>query len=274
MSHDGYAGAAEDYHRGRLPYPTSLESVLEEAVGRGGRLLDVGCGPGTVGLRLVRMFDDVVGVDRDAGMVDYASSRAHAMGLDPARFVRASVEELPEDLGRFRVVVVAQAFHWFEGRRAARAIHRLLEPGGHCVVIYAWSLTGDPAPDSGLPTPPYAAMDDLGARLAVPRGGPASSTPNDETEPMTAAGFDGPVAWHVPGGDLVVSSADDLVARWLSRSDAEAFRTGTRRETYTAAAIRMLREASEAGFAERVRDARFNVWTKRAGSRRNDDAGR
>jgi SAM-dependent methyltransferase len=83
------------------------------------------------------------------------------MGLASARFVQASAEELPADLGTFRVVVVAQAFHWFDGPRAAKAIRRVLEPGGHCVVLYAWSLRGDPAPNSGLPEPPYAAMDEL-----------------------------------------------------------------------------------------------------------------
>jgi hypothetical protein len=79
---------------------------------------------------------------------------------------------------------------------------------------------------------------------------------------MTAAGFDGPDGWRVPGGEVVVSSAGDLIARWLSRSDAAASRTGPRRVEYIAAAEKILRNASEAGFAERLRDARFNVWTK------------
>jgi SAM-dependent methyltransferase len=224
-------------------------------------MLDVGCGPGTVGLRLGGLFDQVVGVDREAGMVDFARSRAHAMGLESARFVRASAEDLPADLGTFRVVVVAQAFHWFEGRRAAMAIRRLLEPGGRCVVIYGWTLSGDPAPDSGLPTPPHAAMAELGEGLAGPRGGVGQSGLGDEAEPMIAAGFEGPVARHVPGGDLVVSSADDVIARWLSRSDARSLRSGERREAYIVAAHQLLRKTSEAGFAERLRDARFNVWT-------------
>lgn len=49
-----YAGSAEHYERGRLPYPSQLAPVLADAMsldGRG-RLLDVGCGPGIVALRL------------------------------------------------------------------------------------------------------------------------------------------------------------------------------------------------------------------------------
>jgi ubiquinone/menaquinone biosynthesis C-methylase UbiE len=102
VSADWYAGAAEDYGRGRLPYPSALESSFESAVGRGGRLLDVGCGPGTVGLRLAGLFDAVVGVDREADMVEYARVRGESMGLASARFVQASAEELPADLGTFR----------------------------------------------------------------------------------------------------------------------------------------------------------------------------
>jgi SAM-dependent methyltransferase len=261
VSQEWYVGAAEDYVRGRLPYPASLKASLEAAVGRGGRMLDVGCGPGIVTLRLAEMFDEVVGVDREAGMVEYARSRARAIGLGSARFVRASAEDLPADLGRFRVVVVAQAFHWFDGQAAAEGIRRLLERGGRCVVIYAWSLSGDPAPGSGLPVPAYRAMDALSQRMSGHRGGPARSAPDDESGPMAAAGFDGPVGWQVPGGELIVSSPGDLIARWLSRSDAARFRAGRPREEYVVAAERILRTASEAGFAERVRDARFNVWT-------------
>ena len=269
MSDRWYADAAEDYERGRLPCPSALESVFEAAVGRGGRLLDLGCGPGTVGLRLSGLFDDLVGVDSERGMVRHARGRAAAMGLEHARFVQASAEDLPADLGTFRVVVVGQAFHWFDGGRAAESIRRVLEPGGHCVVVYAWSLRGDPVADPARPEPPYAAMDALGERLRARVGGRRDdlprSAPGDESGPMRAAGFEGPRGWRVPGGDIVVSSTGDLIARWLSRSDAAGLRTGSPRAMYVAAAEGLLRNASESGFAERLRDARMEVWTRPVG---------
>jgi hypothetical protein len=262
VAHDPYADAAQHYERGRLPYPSRLEQLVEAAVGRGGRLLDVGCGPGTVVLRLAGLFDEVVAADRDASMLEHARNRAAAMGLRTARFVHATVEDLPADLGPFRVVLVAQAFHWFDGPRAAEAIARLLEPGGHCVVLYAWSLKGDPAPGDALPVPPYEAMNALVERLAGKGSGPGVSAPTDESGPMSRAGLAGPNAWQVPGGEVVVSSADDLVSRWLSRSDAAVLRTEPRLGEYTAAAKEILDAASGVGFAERLRDARFNVWTE------------
>nr|BFD83388.1 hypothetical protein StreXyl84_27890 [Streptomyces sp. Xyl84] len=51
-----FAGSAAYYRRGRLPYAPGLADVLAGALepdGRG-RLLDVGCGPGTLALDLAR----------------------------------------------------------------------------------------------------------------------------------------------------------------------------------------------------------------------------
>jgi hypothetical protein len=53
-----FAGAAEYYEQGRLPYAPGLADVLARSLtldGQG-RLLDVGCGPGTVALRLEPLF--------------------------------------------------------------------------------------------------------------------------------------------------------------------------------------------------------------------------
>ena len=48
-----------------------------------GRLLDVGCGPGNIALKLARRFPQmwVVGVDYAASMVLAASAAASAQGL-------------------------------------------------------------------------------------------------------------------------------------------------------------------------------------------------
>ena len=73
-----FAGAAEYYEQGRLPYAPGLADVFARSLaldGRG-RLLDVGCGPGTVTLRLAPLFEAVVGVDPDAEMLAQASRAA------------------------------------------------------------------------------------------------------------------------------------------------------------------------------------------------------
>src|SRR5436190_15932590 len=59
-----FAGAAPYYMQGRLPYAEGLGDALRTSLaldGRG-RLLDVGCGPGVVTVRLAHLFDEVVGL--------------------------------------------------------------------------------------------------------------------------------------------------------------------------------------------------------------------
>ena len=67
-----FAGAASYYERGRLPYSPALADVFEHAVGLDGRgrLLDIGCGGRAPSpRRLAHLFETVVGVDPDAGML-------------------------------------------------------------------------------------------------------------------------------------------------------------------------------------------------------------
>jgi 2-polyprenyl-3-methyl-5-hydroxy-6-metoxy-1,4-benzoquinol methylase len=66
-----YAGAAVHYRSGRPPYSPQLEALLAEDLGLdgSGRLLDVGCGPGILTVRLARLFEGVVGLDPDPAMI-------------------------------------------------------------------------------------------------------------------------------------------------------------------------------------------------------------
>ena len=60
MKHDPdiYQGTAWYYSRFRPPYPDALVKVLRDTFGLdgAGRLLDLGCGPGPVALRVAHLF--------------------------------------------------------------------------------------------------------------------------------------------------------------------------------------------------------------------------
>ena len=94
-----FAGTAGYYERGRLPYAPGLADELADALkldGRG-RLLDVGCGPGTVALGLAHLFGDIVGVDPDGEMIAEARRAAATAGVrrSAQRWVQARAEDLP-----------------------------------------------------------------------------------------------------------------------------------------------------------------------------------
>jgi 2-polyprenyl-3-methyl-5-hydroxy-6-metoxy-1,4-benzoquinol methylase len=90
-----FAGAAAYYDRGRLPYAPGLADAFENALGLDGRgrLVDVGCGPGTIALRLAGMFQEVVGLDADAGMIQAAERLASERGVTNARWVQGRAED-------------------------------------------------------------------------------------------------------------------------------------------------------------------------------------
>ena len=132
-----FAGSAPYYVRGRLPYARGLPEALASALaldGRG-RLIDVGCGPGIIALLLAHLFEEVVGIDPDAGMLEEAVRRAAEQRATNARWVRMRAEELPAGLGRFRVAMFAQSFHWMDRDRVAALIRDMLERGGAVVLV-------------------------------------------------------------------------------------------------------------------------------------------
>src|SRR6202007_153378 len=69
-----YDGAAAHYRYGRPAYSPRLEAVLtaELALDGSGTLLDGGCGPGILTVRLAHLFEEAVGLDPDADMLGRA----------------------------------------------------------------------------------------------------------------------------------------------------------------------------------------------------------
>src|SRR3954447_17685795 len=133
-----YKGAAAHYGHGRPPYSSELESVLahELTLDGSGRLLDVGCGPGVLTVRLAPLFQEAVGLDPDAGMLAEARRAALTRGVPNVRWVEAVAEDLPDAApGPFRLVTFGQSFHWTDEARVAEAVYDMLDPSGAIALI-------------------------------------------------------------------------------------------------------------------------------------------
>ena len=76
-----YLGSAAHYRYGRPAYSPELEAVLTHRAGLdgNGRLLDAGCGPGVLTIRLAPLFAQAVGLDPDAGMLDKFAGEVRAL---------------------------------------------------------------------------------------------------------------------------------------------------------------------------------------------------
>ncbi|MGN6563752.1 MAG: class I SAM-dependent methyltransferase [Thermomicrobiales bacterium] len=266
-----FKGSARYYERGRLPYPPGLADAIAGALaldGRG-RLLDVGCGPGTIALRLAHLFAEVVGLDPDADMLVEAERRAAALGIGNVQWVCVRAEELPASLGVVRVATFAQSFHWMDRDRVAAAILAMLEPGGAFVQISA-PQEALPEPDRPLshPFPPRAAIADLVRRYLGPvrragQGVLPYGTPGDEQAVLRRVGFGDPEVVVAGGRQVIVRSIDDLVAQVYSTSSSAPHLFGPRLAEFEDELRALLAAATPSGFfAEQTGDAEVRIWRK------------
>jgi SAM-dependent methyltransferase len=249
---------------GRLPYPEALPATVraELELDGAGRLLDVGCGPGSLTLPLAPLFAEVVGIDADAGMIDEAAKRARDAGVGNVRWVRMRGEELSADLGEFRVATFAQSFHWMDGDRVAAIVRDMLEPGGRLVHVGATTHRGV-ATDQPLPapSPPREEISELVVRYLGGLGRPPARVARGEDDVYRRAGFEGPRRVTVPRDEIFLRSEDEIVASVFSLSSAAPHLFGERRDAFERDLRALLRTVSPDGrFAEKAREIEFSIW--------------
>ena len=195
-----FQGCAAHYDVGRIPYAEGLADALGLATPMHrtkGRLLDVGCGPGTIALRCAHLFDEVVGLDPDADMLREAARLAHTRGITNAQWVALRAEALPANLGLFRIVTFAASLHWLNRLQVFSTVRSMLVAGGVAVHVDNPGYRRDSAAITGwaFPSPPEQALEALRVRyLGTDRGagqGIRNTSPDDEDAVFLAAGFAG-----------------------------------------------------------------------------------
>ncbi|MDX3072558.1 class I SAM-dependent methyltransferase [Streptomyces sp. MI02-7b] len=272
-----FSGTAPYYRRGRLPYAPGLVDTLagELALDGRGRLIDVGCGPGTLALSLAHLFAETVGVDPDRGMIAEAERDAVGVGMsDRTRWVCARAEELPSGLGTFTVATFGQSFHWMDRDLVAATVRDMLRPGG--ALVHVSDAKAESRPVDGLlhPAVPYAAIEELVRQYLGPvrragRGTLPRGTPGGEAAILSRAGFSGPRRHLVPGGQALERTCDDVIAWAFSMSFSAPHLFGPRRGGFEDDLRRLLRETSASGrFSERLPSTEVLVW--RRGATRSD----
>jgi ubiquinone/menaquinone biosynthesis C-methylase UbiE len=135
-----FAGdTASFYARYRRTYPAELVAYLRQfGRGGGGRLLDLGCGTGTLVFQLAPWFEHAVGIEPEPDMLREAKRAARERGIRNIEWITGSSAELAELeplLGRFDLVTIGTAFHFMEPRATLSELQRIAA-GGVVAVAY------------------------------------------------------------------------------------------------------------------------------------------
>src|SRR6478735_6689219 len=124
-----FGTVAEAYDRGRPAYPE--EAVTWLTGGEAKVVLELGAGTGKLTRQLVDAGHAVFATDPDEAMLEVLRQRVPEVSARTA-----SAEEIPANDRSVDVVVVAQAFHWFDHELALAEIARVLKPGGHVALVW------------------------------------------------------------------------------------------------------------------------------------------
>jgi SAM-dependent methyltransferase len=131
-----FTGRVADYARYRPSYPPQLLQLLREelALRPDHVVADVGSGTGIVTELFLANGNRVFAVEPNRAMAEEAVRR---LGGHPLfRDMDGRAEATGLEPGQVDVIVVAQAFHWFDAARTREEFRRILKPEGWVVLVW------------------------------------------------------------------------------------------------------------------------------------------
>jgi len=236
-----YRGSAPHYRHGRPPYSPELETVLAREAGLdgGGRLLDAGCGPGVLTIRLAPLFEQAVGLDPDADMLAQGRAAAVEKEIANIRWVQGLAEDLPGVApGPYRLVTFGTSFHWTDEQRVAEIVYDMLEPGGTLALI-VHTVAGRPRPpDPGVPAIPHdevkaLVVKYLGSAQRAGQGVARARTHRFE-DVLARTRFGVPRQLFAPGIPDLLRDSESVLSGYLSLSSSAPHLFGDSLEDFSA----------------------------------------
>ncbi|WP_316166927.1 MULTISPECIES: class I SAM-dependent methyltransferase [unclassified Bradyrhizobium] len=91
--------------------------------------MDLGCGPGWLGIAFAPLVGKVIGIDPEPAMLEAAQAIANAAAVE-IELIEGSSFDLSPQLGRFRAVAIGRAFHWMDRADTLRKLDPLIEEDG------------------------------------------------------------------------------------------------------------------------------------------------
>lgn len=132
-----FKGTAWYYARYRPGYPQSVIQLLKNkfCLDGNGALLDLGSGTGELSIPLAPYCEKVIALDADSDMLVEGRRKAKKAGISNIKWAHGRAEELPDDLGPFKLVTIGKAFHWMEQEKVVISAREKLENGGGFAIL-------------------------------------------------------------------------------------------------------------------------------------------
>lgn len=138
-----FSGLAEDYAKARPNYSEeAIDFVFEHCnLKPRDQIVDIGCGTGIASRAFASKGLEVIGIEPNADMrrqAELANMQLAGLDLTLPSYQKGSAEQtgLPDNC--CKTIIVAQAFHWFDGEKSLPEFVRILKSGGRLVLI--WNL--------------------------------------------------------------------------------------------------------------------------------------
>ncbi|HEX8380461.1 MAG TPA: class I SAM-dependent methyltransferase [Allosphingosinicella sp.] len=131
----GFAAAAPYYRQFRSAYSPELFDRVREACAlpQGARMLDLGCGPGTLAIPFSEHCSYILAIDPEPAMIEEGRRGCAAANVE---FRVAGSDDLSPAMGRFDLVTIGRAFHWMDRAEVLRRLDSMIEPDG-AVALFA-----------------------------------------------------------------------------------------------------------------------------------------
>ena len=132
-----FTDAVDHYIQHRAAYPPEVIGLLVERFGlaNGGRVIDVGCGPGLLALPFALAGAEVLAIDPNAPMLDAGRVAADAKGLS-VTFEARKAEDLTSADGPASLVTFGRSFHWTDRARVLSLLDDVVAPGGGIAILH------------------------------------------------------------------------------------------------------------------------------------------
>jgi SAM-dependent methyltransferase len=133
--YDEQFGDEGDYSHKYIIYP-SLMQELDSIGVENKKILDMGCGTGTLARKLFKKGGNITGIDYSSEMITYAKARNY-IGSDKYKIVDIR-KNLPYQNASFNIILQVMLLHSIEDeyvQSIAKETNRILDRNGICIIV-------------------------------------------------------------------------------------------------------------------------------------------